>query len=48
MSKNKDEFTKELENTLEVLKTSEKELDKINKEMQKELEKEKKKEKKHK
>ena len=40
MNKNKDEFTKELENTLEVLKKSEKELDKIDKEMQKEIEKE--------
>ena len=40
MNKEKDEFTKELDNTLEVLKKSEKELDKIDKEMQKEIEKE--------
>ena len=42
--KNKDEFLKELDDTKKVLKTSEKKLDKINKEMQKELEKELKKE----
>ena len=40
MNKEKDEFTKELDNTLEVLKKSEKELDKVDKEMQKEIEKE--------
>ena len=46
--KNKDEFTKELEDALKTLKTSEKKLDEINKGMQKELEKELKKEKKKK
>jgi len=48
MKDKKDEFTKELEDTLVTLKKSEKELDKVNKEMQKELEKELKKEKKNK
>ena len=48
MNKEKDEFTKELDNTLEVLKKSEKELDKINKQMEKDIEKEIKKEKKNK